>query len=249
MKIRIGLGAVALSAVLGASIAYAGGSVVGSKHDMNRVSVPDTQQRVCAFCHTPHHALQSTAVDYNPLWSHTISTKNFTEYTSTTLESDGDGIDVVAGNSRLCMSCHDGAIAVDQHYGSTGNTDVRSGDSWGEIGVGAQNGAIVGDLTNDHPIGFNYAAVGGTGDSTGAIGSIAPIGTGGGLDPEIRGTASALLANGGRQIEDLLEQRAGGVQLMTCGSCHDVHDTYSVDGYFLVGHQAQSEICLTCHIK
>jgi len=245
MKIRIGLGAVALSAVLGASIAYAGGSVVASKHNMNLVSTPDTQQRVCAFCHTPHHALDDAALDYNPLWSHTISVKAFNEYESVTLESDGDAIPVLSGNSRLCMSCHDGAIAVDQHYGMAG-TDVRAGDSWGDIGVG---GGTPGDLTNDHPIGFNYQLVGGTGDSTGAIGSIAPIGTGGGLDPEIRGTASALLADGGRQISDLLEQRSAGVQVMTCGSCHDVHDTFSVDGYFLVGHQAKSEICLTCHIK
>jgi hypothetical protein len=242
MKLRIGLSVVALTA-LSASMAFAAGSVVNSPHNMNLVSNDDIQQRVCAFCHTPHHALDGGVdVDYNPLWSHTFTTQTFIEYSSSTLESRPDTIDVLAGNSRLCMSCHDGAIAVDQHY-SFGGSDMRTGDSWGQIAVGAN-----GDLSNDHPIGFDYALVGGTDDQSGAIGSITPINNVSGTDNEIRGTASTLLADNTRTIKDLLWQN-GAEQIMTCGSCHDVHDTYSVDDYFLVGHQANSEICLTCHIK
>jgi len=242
MKLRLGLGVVAISA-LSASMAFAAGSVVNSKHNMNTVSNPDIQQRVCAFCHTPHHALDDAAVDYNPLWSHTFTSEVFSEYTSNTLQSQPDVIDVLSGNSRLCMSCHDGAIAVDQHYSFAGS-DLRTGDSWGQIAVGTG-----GDLTNDHPIGFDYALVGGTDNQSGPIGSIAPIAANvSGSDPEIRGTASTLLATPSKTIASLLEQR-GAEQIMTCGSCHDVHDTSSVDNYFLIGHQAQSEICLTCHIK
>jgi hypothetical protein len=242
MKLRIGLSVVALTA-LSASMVFAGGSVINSPHNMNLVSNDDVQQRVCAFCHTPHHALDDGAVDYNPLWSHTFTSEVFSEYTSSTLQSQPDGIDVLSGNSRLCMSCHDGAIAVDQHY-SFGGSDLRTGDSWGQIAVGTG-----GDLSNDHPIGFDYALVGGTDSNYGLIGSIAPItGNVDGSDPEIRGTATPLLANTGKTIASLLEKR-GAEYIMTCGSCHDVHDTFSVDDYFLIGHQAQSEICLTCHIK
>jgi hypothetical protein len=244
MKLRIGLGVVAVTA-LSASMAFASGSVVTSRHNMNVYSTPDSQQRVCAFCHTPHHADTTAALDYNPLWSHDVTTQTFDEYASVTLESDNDSIHVLSGNSRLCMSCHDGVIAVDQHYGLAGG-DKRELDTWDNIAVGKN-----GDLSNDHPIGFDYALVGGTTNMGSAIGDITPIGTGNGQDPEIRGTASPLLAFPDRTIKDLLEQRNNGaVQIMTCGSCHDVHDTYTAEArYFLIGHQADSEICLTCHIK
>jgi predicted CXXCH cytochrome family protein len=239
MKLRIGLSVVALTA-LSASMAFAAGSVVNSPHNMNTVSNDDVQMRVCAFCHTPHHALTDNAADYNPLWSHTFTSQLFSEYLSTTLE--GATADVLAGNSRLCMSCHDGAIAVDQHY-SFGGTDLRTGDSWDQIAVGAD-----GDLSNDHPIGFDYLTVGGSGTSTYILGSIAEIGSGNGDDPEIRGTASLIPNGNGRKIGDLMWDN-GGQMIMTCGSCHDVHDTYSQDEYFLIAKQAGSEICLTCHIK
>ena len=240
MKLRIGLGVIVLSA-FGASLAYGAGSVVDSKHNMNVVSAAnaDIQGRVCAFCHTPHHALDSNEADYNPLWSHTFTTQIFDEYQSPTLQGANDAIDVLAGSSRLCMSCHDGAIAVDQHYSFAGN-DLRTGDSWGEI-------AVAGDrsLTNDHPIGFDYALVGGSSNNTGTTPKAAVAGE----DPEIRGTTTPLLADGGRTIADLMLDDGTGAMIMTCGSCHDVHDTYSVDTYFLVGKQDGSQICLTCHIK
>jgi predicted CXXCH cytochrome family protein len=243
MKLRIGLGVIVLSA-FGASLAYGAGSVVNSVHNMNSVSNDDVQMRVCAFCHTPHHALSDNDADYNPLWSHTFTSEVYSEYQSPTLQSADDGIDVLAGSSRLCMSCHDGAIAVDQHYSFTG-ADVRTGDGWNEIAVGAG-----GDLSNDHPIGFDYAEVGGTVDmSGGSMTDVTVIGSGDGKDPEIRGTATPLWGNPDRTVGDLMLDNGTGEMIMTCGSCHDVHDTFSVDDYFLVGKQANSEICLTCHIK
>ncbi len=250
MKVRIGLGVVALT-VMGASMAFASSSVVNSKHNMlTAVNATDTYNRVCAFCHTPHHALDGSAipVDYNPLWSHTFSTMTFTGYDSTTIEGVLLTGDPVAGNSRLCMSCHDGVIAVDQHYGNgLGSIFRQDGDSWGGIDVPTGN-----SLTNDHPIGFNYQPVGGTDSNAGSSMTDVSIITGNtdGSDKEIRGTATPLWAFPTRTIANLLEQRIAGVQLMTCGSCHDVHNTFTVGTrYFLVGDQTNSQICLTCHIK
>ena len=195
-----------------------GTGIVGSQHDMNLVSNPDTLNRVCAFCHTPHHALDDANANYLPLWSHEMTTQTFQPYDSVTL--DALVTDVLAGPSRLCMSCHDGAIAVDQHYGSVGDTDVRSGDSWGEIGVG-----FGGDLINDHPIGFSYAAVAA-------------------LDDEIRPETDATTNPEIPLISDLMTDG-----MMTCSSCHDVHNTDNNEIDFLVNLQAGSQICLTCHIK
>jgi len=44
----------AASAAFGA--AARGDGVVGGPHDMTRYGYVDSQARVCAFCHTPHHA-------------------------------------------------------------------------------------------------------------------------------------------------------------------------------------------------
>jgi len=199
-----------------------GTGIVGSKHDMNTVSTPDSQNRVCAFCHTPHHALDDSAADYLPLWSHELTSQTFTDYTSITFDGAGhQASDTLTGPSRLCMSCHDGAVAVDQHYGMPG-TDVRSGDSWGEIGVGAG-----GDLSNDHPIGFDYTAVAGV------------------VDDEIRLATTPVSNPSVDTIADLLWDGTW----MTCASCHDVHNTDANEDYFLYNQQANSDICLTCHDK
>jgi len=124
------------------------------------------------------------------------------------------------------MSCHDGAVAVDQHYGIPG-TDIRPADNWGDIGVGA-----AGDLTNDHPIGFDYTLVATD-------------------DDEIRAETSPVSNPKIDTIEELLydELSCGDPNIMTCSSCHDVHNTDANDDYFLINHQVDSEFCLTCHDK
>jgi len=219
LTIILCIAALALCAVPAYAGLTPGSGIVGSLHDMNLVSNPDTFNRVCAFCHTPHHALDDANADYLPLWSHTFTTQTFTPYSSDTL--DASITDVLAGSSRLCMSCHDGAIAVDQHYGAAGAELPRTGDSWGEIGVGA--GGI---LFNDHPIGFDYTAVAA-------------------LDDEIKAETEPTTNPDLPYITDLLLDGA----IMTCSSCHDVHNTDSVDDNFLINYQDGSAICLTCHIK
>jgi len=216
LTIILCIAALALCAV--PAFAAPGDGIVGSPHDMNLVSNPDPLGRVCAFCHTPHHALDDTNADYLPLWSHTLTTQTFLPYDSVTL--DAAVTDVLAGPSRLCMSCHDGAIAVDQHYALAG-ADVRTGDSWGNIGVGAG-----GDLTNDHPIGFDYTAVAA-------------------LDDEIRPETTPTTNPNIPTIADLLLDEI----TMTCSSCHDVHNTDNNEADFLINLQAGSAICLTCHDK
>ena len=223
---------------IGATAAFAftpaGGGIVGSKHDMNMLSEHATmsgnenaQGRVCAFCHTPHHKLESDALDYNPLWSHQINVDtSFKAYDSVTFDSLVEA-DPLTGPSRLCMSCHDGAIAVDQHYGIAGSA-LRSGDVWQEIAVGKNS-----DLSNDHPIGFDLD----------------------GITARDAGIRTNLLvpANGkltGKTIQDLgFKTGVGSVSIMTCASCHDVHNKDNVDTAFLYEKQAGSQFCLMCHDK
>jgi hypothetical protein len=214
---------------LGATVAYAGmlagTGIVGSKHDMNRLSSSDPYQRVCAYCHTPHHAI-TEGNDYLPLWSHELTAQSFSMYASPTLDAQYEA-DPLMGPSRLCMSCHDGVVAVDQHYNISGGVQ-KTGDNYGQIAI--TNGT--GDLTNDHPIGFNFADVAAA-------------------DRGIRPPDSTFIDNPtGLTIQDALYSDG----IMTCATCHEVHNRDNVSqnpayNYFIYSPEENSKICLSCHDK
>lgn len=64
----------------------------------------------CLYCHVPHSGVQNP----NPaLWSQTLSTQNYSTYTSTTLHNTTQQ-PLLGGDSSLCLSCHDGTVAVGQ---------------------------------------------------------------------------------------------------------------------------------------
>jgi len=243
--------------------------ISGSRHDINAFAVQggvagvakDSQERVCAFCHTPHHAYTTDmagaeSADYLPLWSHELTAKTYTGYASDTLQAIVG--DPLIGPSRLCMSCHDGVIAVDTHYQNLGVNKTGAqltGDDFsllpaasGAVGAGTS-------LAGDHPIGFDYVAA-----------QIADQTAGGGLAAGIKvAETSFFQADGGPttiHIVDTLFGVAGGAKtIMTCATCHEVHNKDNVvqkkaDGtplaninYFLYGSQAGSQICLSCHNK
>lgn len=127
----------AATAVVGILFAAQAGSatIVGTKHDFTSQTWK-TSDQVCIYCHAPHNTNTSA-----PLWNHTLSTATYTLYTSTTLNASGAAI---GGVSKVCLSCHDGTVAVDSFGGATG----------GHLITGDAN--LSNDLTNDHPIGFTY---------------------------------------------------------------------------------------------
>ena len=220
-----------------------GTGVVGSLHDMNKIPglTADTQGRVCAFCHTPHHALPDPTEEQQPLWSHEYTgyIENWTAYQSPTL--DANITDPLMGPSRLCMSCHDGVVAADQHYDFPGTgTPGRLGrDDWGGVAIGLRTvEAANANFGNDHPIGFSY-----TDAQTADVG-------GGLFEAEgrlfIGNTNNSTLT-----VQDVLLNG----EFMTCATCHDVHNkdnATNVTGglnYFVYAPQDNSSLCLTCHDK
>lgn len=224
---------------LGGTLAYGvdytadGQGIVGSKHDMNKLPdagvTQDGQGRVCAFCHTPHHKLADGNLTYNPLWSHTISNElGWKMYQSVTFDGYAKKADdPLVGPSRLCMSCHDGIIAVDQHYGTTyagtASNAKLSGDGFLQIAVGYDK-----DLSNDHPIGFDLKGLGG------------PSGTDPGIRDQLRTTNQKLV---NKTVVDM-GFKDGDKSWMTCASCHDVHNRDNTDTAFLYDKQAGSAFCL-----
>lgn len=216
------------------------------------------QQRVCAFCHTPHHALADTGngpapIEYLPLWSHEINTLTFNGYQSTTLQSTAYGSDILVGPSRLCMSCHDGTVAIDTHYTQSGSSKLTN-DQFNNPGVGWGANGGGGDLTNDHPVGFDYNAVAGatTQDTPVAMTSTSD----GYINPSSVQFKNRPSGAPAVTIADRLYKPLGTstVGIMTCATCHDVHNRKNGDeaigiNYLVMAPQRDSSLCLTCHIK
>ena len=81
----------------------------------------------CTFCHAPHSGIGGVT----PLWNQTLSTQSYTTYTSSTYSQQG-GQPTIGRSSSLCLSCHDGTVAVGQSAvygkipvtGSMNNMDI-----------------------------------------------------------------------------------------------------------------------------
>ncbi len=145
MKWGVLFSGLAALAVLG--VVARAATVVDSKHNLS-VSGPGevkalSEDRICIFCHTPHGA-RATA----PLWNRRDSVTSYIPYDSPTLKAQPGQ---PTGSSKLCLSCHDGTVALgdllsaDQPISMIGGGLIPPGGS--RIGT---------DLRDDHPISFNY---------------------------------------------------------------------------------------------
>ena len=129
------------------------------------------------------------------------------------------------GVSLLCLSCHDGSVAVNS-YGNTFQPVASRSSGGGFISpsyiIGKDN-----YLGNHHPIGFNYDAVEA-------------------VDTEIR-SADATSFTATDIIRDHLYGASSSE--MECPSCHSVHNTGNTGLSLLWRSNQNSELCLTCHNK
>ncbi|HIJ83943.1 MAG TPA: hypothetical protein HPQ00_07035, partial [Magnetococcales bacterium] len=125
-----------------------------------------SEDQVCVFCHTPHGAVQTSGVNA-PLWNRQLSGTTYTKtYESTSIEANINELrQGPGGTSKLCLSCHDGTMAigaVNVLAGETPGTIAMTGTGTGGVmpgGTGASTGFTRNlgvDLSNDHPISFTY---------------------------------------------------------------------------------------------
>ncbi len=111
-------------------------SIEGTPHDLAATAGGGS----CDFCHTPHGALAGT-----PLWNHKLSTATYQIYKSSSLKAK---VGQPTGASKLCLSCHDGTVALAETItGSTGGAYIPPGSA--NLGT---------DLSDDHPISFVYSS-------------------------------------------------------------------------------------------
>jgi predicted CXXCH cytochrome family protein len=136
-----------LTAVAGLFIAgTASAQILDSKHNFTAEIAGNTD--LCAYCHTTHQA-DGTVADA-PLWDHTLTTNSgFTPYSSITMNATMGNDTAAYGISRLCLSCHDGTVAVDSYGGGAASTFISNvAFSGGTVGAGYQSA----DWSQEHPI-------------------------------------------------------------------------------------------------
>lgn len=197
--------------------------------------------RICIYCHAPHHTIKpadaaTVGVNYVPLWNHTLTTTtSWTMYSNGAEEpSDGNHASYAEANavepggiSKLCLSCHDATVATNA-YGTAQTCPTSTGAA--DKTFVTTNCNVIGyngDLTNHHPIGFDYAS--------------AQV-----SDDEIEPITSSL---GVYTIGQLLWYNSSvGADSMECSTCHDVHNSKNAGEKFLWVSDAQSGLCLSCHL-
>lgn len=134
-----------LLAPVGSALAQ---GISGTAHDFSAETWNPSGQ-TCIVCHTPHNA--DVSVSDAPLWNHDITTATYSVYTSATLNATVGQPDAI---SKLCLSCHDGTVALDSYGGNVGSTFMLP-TSPGYVGT---------DLSDDHPVSFVYNAALATAD-------------------------------------------------------------------------------------
>lgn len=113
-------------------------AITGSAHDFS--SRGWSNGEICIACHTPHNA-DTTQMDA-PLWNHEVTNAVFALYSSPTLDSTPVQ---PRGISKLCLSCHDGTIALDSFGGNSGSNYISGSAMIDTV------------LTNDHPISIYWS--------------------------------------------------------------------------------------------
>ena len=239
----------ALAVLAAASVL--GQGIKGSKHDMSASSSSSIKsqpvasggtEEVCVFCHTPHGSDRTSVA---PLWNRTSPAGTYTLYTSDYLGAAGLGYLAASppvqpnASSKLCMSCHDGTIALGSVFnlpGSGGYTAPPGPPGTGipmqQAGVpiaggkmpAAASGSLGTDLSNDHPVGFLYNSS---------------------KDPEL--VARSWPWNTAVKLSP--DAGAAGVSTGTveCSTCHNAHDNQYKK--FLRMSNTNAALCTFCHSK
>lgn len=136
----------------------AAGQITGSAHDFSATTWGGGE--ICLACHTPHNANGALGA---PLWNHQSTTASFTTYTSSTIQAT---MGQPSGTSKLCLSCHDGTVALDNYGGRTTGTNFITSANGDSLGL---------NLSNDHPVSFTYNAALVTADGGLADPTVAPV--------------------------------------------------------------------------
>ncbi|UCC31076.1 MAG: hypothetical protein JSU86_02130, partial [Phycisphaerales bacterium] len=143
------LGVLVVASVFCTQTARAQQRVIETVHNLS-VTGPgeiraEAEEQVCLFCHAPHSTAGSV-----PLWNREFAVANYRIYQSSTFDAAPGQ---PTGASKLCLSCHDGTIALGRVLSRADRIRMIGGDF---IPAGMSN--LGTDLSDDHPVSFHYTA-------------------------------------------------------------------------------------------
>jgi len=190
-------------------------SIVDTPHNLSvsgRGAIRSTtESEICIFCHSSHNASPE-----GPLWNHVSTTPaRFKTYARSTL---GAGPEQPNGATKLCLSCHDGTIAVGAIRGLAAPVPMTNVGGGGEIPVG-RKGHIGLDLSGTHPVSIKF-------EQKVALGR-----------PNLRWPPYDPMNEVGLDADGYVQ----------CTSCHDPHGSRS-DRYAFWRKETFSEVCGACHV-
>jgi hypothetical protein len=205
-------------------ISPAGALIENSHHDFSGAGW--SGGRICDVCHTPHNA--DTSVVNAPLWNHEVTTATYTLYSSPTFDATAQQ---PGSHSKLCLSCHDGTVAIDSYGGDVGTQYLDPG-RFGYIGT---------DLSPHHPISIEYDTALATTDGELYDPSTAPSGLGGTIQED-------LLFNNRLECSSCHDVHVSR-NTSGCLGCHFTGPDNGTHTLSLRVDNAGSAFCLTCHAK
>ncbi|MEN8222263.1 MAG: cytochrome c3 family protein [Acidobacteriota bacterium] len=174
--------------LLNCALLINGKSIVHSKHNLSLTGTGDINTsetgNVCMFCHTSH----VPGGNKGPLWNREKSNIEYIVYGSSTLYSKPGQPD---GASKLCLSCHDGNIAMGRILRGPKDISVKNTEG-GRIPRNRRSN-LGRDISDDHPVSF---------DSTTAVA----------LNPELKHPGSG---------DHVSYDRSGKIQCTSCHDPHE----------------------------
>src|SRR5579859_7605133 len=115
MFVRILLVVLALS-LLASAGQVPKSDILGSAHDFKK-AYNGASYSLCNFCHIAHKFGSAPTGPGYLLWNHTLSSvSSYGVYTSDSMRSTPTEIGGQLTVSNLCLSCHDGTVAINSWY-------------------------------------------------------------------------------------------------------------------------------------
>ena len=204
------------------------------------------EQQVCIFCHTPHNA---SAVQ--PLWNRNLPVSAYRVYSSSSLIAKPGQ---PTGSSKLCLSCHDGTIALGSVLSMNRPLDFANGVT--TLPPGSTN--LGTDLSGDHPISFTYdsdlATKNGRLTDPGALPQTVKL-----ENKQVQCTSChdphdnsrgkfLVMNNSNSQLCDTCHKLARQTTIAAHGQCVDCHQSHNApSGAHLLVKATVTDTCDACH--
>lgn len=235
-----------------------GGTIKNSLHDLSHIMQNSSMvfwdnyadyNQVCVYCHTPHNSLEGEQL----LWNRTMPTGPYTLYRSESLISP---VNAPGNHSLMCLSCHDGTIAVDAVVRMPITGPLGRPGTWSNPANPGEPVAFHGKMANPTQSAKSFEDCGVACHGGANISQLDFSGTYMGTDMADDHPVTIDYPNpltyGNRFKSVPASQRwTNGIQLYSnkveCGSCHDVHNPDWKP--FLRCNNDESALCFTCHNK